>query len=254
MPVPGSELDRVGMFSAARWLGDCPQTVIAAHALASGRCEAWAEGDPGDPRALLVRTHWVPTEPYAFGRDADALVDLLLSIGGWSCVNVGGALIETMPETLQYRTGREVHRFGDLYHVLLQRGPGFVHPAARLLNEEDEDLLTAAPPPVGPADPRTARTILREGVCAAAVIDGRIVSRVHAYPALPRHAELGAATSEPFRGRGLNTACASLVIEELLSRRVTPVWSTGENNAASRRVAEKLGFVPTTPRVYLRLS
>lgn len=250
--TPGP-LDRVQMFAAARWLGDRPQTVVAAHALASGRCQAWCVGDAGDPRALLVRAHWVPSEPYAFGRDAPAVVDLLLAIGGWTCVNVGGSLVETMPDELQRRTGHQVQRLGDLYHVLLRSGQRFTDPSVRLLGQDEVDLLFAAGPPVGPADRRTASTILREGVCAASVIDGRVVSRVHAYPGLPRHAELGAATSEPYRRRGLNTACASLVAETLLRRGVTPVWSTGESNLPSQRVASKVGFVPTTPRVYLRL-
>lgn len=248
-----NRIDRVAMFAAARWMGDHPQTVIAAHALLTGRCQAWIAGEAENPRALLIRTNWVPTEPYGFGRDAGALTDLLLSIDGWTCVNVGGALIETMPDELRRRTGREVRQFGDLYSVMLRMEQRFDHPSVRLLTRDDVDLLADAAPPVGPHDRKTAGMILREGICAAALFDGRIVSRVHAFPTLPRHAELGAATLKAYRGRGLNTACASLVVQELLSRKITPVWSTGEDNAPSQRVAAKLGFVRTTARVYLSL-
>lgn len=253
-PPSSKPIDRVQMFAAARWLGDRPQTVITTHALLTGRCEAWIVGEPDDPRALLIRTHWVPTEPYGFGRDAESLADLLLSIDGWTCINVGGALVETMPGALQRRTGRSVAQFGDLYGVLLRREQQFSHPSVRLLNEDDADLLADAPPPVGARQRKTASMILREGVCAAAIVNGRIVSRVHAYPCLPRHAELGAATLQSFRGQGLNTACASMVVDALLARKVTPVWSTGEANLASQRVAAKLGFVRTTARTYLRLA
>lgn len=252
----GRKLDRVEMFAAARWLGDRPHTVLPVHALLTGRGEAWvADGDdPADPRALLVRMEVAPAEPAGFGRDAAALADLLLGVGGWSHVNVGDALMQTLPPALERRTGRQVRRYGDLYHVLLKLGPTFAHPSVRLLNEDDVGLFADAPAPVAAADRRTAFLILHEGLCAGAVVDGRMVSRAQTYARTPRHADLGVATAESHRGQGLVTACASLLVDELRKRKVIPVWSCGEANEASRRVAEKLGFAPIASRVYLSLA
>jgi predicted GNAT family acetyltransferase len=58
-------------------------------------------------------------------------------------------------------------------------------------------------------------------------------------------------TLPEWRGRGLSTAAAALVATVIQDAGRTPVWSTGEGNAASRRVAEKLGFREVARRAYL---
>jgi len=61
-------------------------------------------------------------------------------------------------------------------------------------------------------------------------------------------------TLAPWRGRGLSTAAAALVCADVQAAGQTPVWSTAEDNAASRRVATKLGFVEVLRRVYVNLA
>lgn len=252
----GRKLNRVEMFAAAQWLGDRPHTVLPAHALLTGRGQAWIPpgDDPNDPRALLIRMDVAPAEPVGFGRDAEALACMLMELDGWTHINVGDALAQTLPPVIHTRTGRTLKPYGDLYFVLLTVGPSFTDPSVRLLGEDDIDLFVTAPPPVAAADRKTAAMILREGLCAGAIVGGQLVSRVQSYARTPRHADLGAATAEAFRGRGLVTACASLLTDELRKRKIIPVWSCGEGNAPSRRVAEKLGFAPIAPRVYFSFS
>ena len=66
-----------------------------------------------------------------------------------------------------------------------------------------------------------------------------------------RHADIGVATLEPWRGRGFATAAASLVAGAIQADGQTPVWSTGEGNLASLRVAAKIGFVEVGRRTYV---
>ncbi|MGI8859675.1 MAG: GNAT family N-acetyltransferase, partial [Rubrobacteraceae bacterium] len=60
-----------------------------------------------------------------------------------------------------------------------------------------------------------------------------------------RHRLAGALgdTLEGWRGRGLATAAASLVVGRVQRSDRVPVWSAGEDNYASLQVARKLGFV-----------
>ena len=64
-------------------------------------------------------------------------------------------------------------------------------------------------------------------------------------------ADIGALTNAAFRGRGYSTAAAAIVCRWVQQSGRVPVWSCGEDNAASLRVAEKLGFREVGRRVYL---
>jgi RimJ/RimL family protein N-acetyltransferase len=46
------------------------------------------------------------------------------------------------------------------------------------------------------------------------------------------------------RGRGLASARAGALCEDILARGHIPTWTTSPDNAASLRVAERLGFRP----------
>ena len=48
-------------------------------------------------------------------------------------------------------------------------------------------------------------------------------------------------TLAPYRNHGLATAAASLVARHVRAQGQVPVWSTGEANYASLRVAQKRG-------------
>ena len=65
--------------------------------------------------------------------------------------------------------------------------------------------------------------------------------------------DIGVATDEPWRGMGFASSAASIVAHLIQERGRTPVWSAGEGNVASLRVAAKLGFMEVSRRVYLNL-
>jgi len=54
--------------------------------------------------------------------------------------------------------------------------------------------------------------------------------------------DISVVTEPQFRGRGLSTACAALVMNDIARGGKEPIWTTWPANAASLRVAEKLGF------------
>jgi RimJ/RimL family protein N-acetyltransferase len=71
---------------------------------------------------------------------------------------------------------------------------------------------------------------------------GRLVSVACSFFVGERHEDVGVATEPDFRGQGLSTACAGAVCEDIFRRGRTPSWTTSPDNAASLRVAAKLGF------------
>jgi RimJ/RimL family protein N-acetyltransferase len=72
--------------------------------------------------------------------------------------------------------------------------------------------------------------------------EGRLVSVAVTFFRGGTYEDLGVATEPAYRGLGLNTACAAAACAAIVARGRTPSWNTSTDNAASCRVAEKLGF------------
>jgi len=64
-----------------------------------------------------------------------------------------------------------------------------------------------------------------------------IVVIAHTSARTEHYADIGAFTLKEWRGHGLATAAASIVAKRVQEVGQTPVWSTGEDNLASLRVA-----------------
>jgi predicted GNAT family acetyltransferase len=86
---------------------------------------------------------------------------------------------------------------------------------------------------------------------AAAIVEGRIVAITQATATGRQFANVATETHADYRCRGYSTAGASLVARRLQERGLTPVWSAGHTNAASLRVAAKIGFEPHGRKVYV---
>jgi predicted GNAT family acetyltransferase len=93
--------------------------------------------------------------------------------------------------------------------------------------------------------------LLQQGLEAGAIVNGALVALADVDSPIGRYAELGVATAEAHRQKGYSTAAASLVIQQVLTQGRTPIWSTGEDNHASQRVAQKLGFVEARRSLYV---
>jgi GNAT superfamily N-acetyltransferase len=78
---------------------------------------------------------------------------------------------------------------------------------------------------------------------AATFVDGRPVSICTATETETLF-DIGIDTLEGYRGRGHAVTCAAFMIAHQLGRGRRPVWGAMQDNRASQRVAEKLGFVP----------
>jgi predicted GNAT family acetyltransferase len=112
-------------------------------------------------------------------------------------------------------------------------------------------LLKAAPPELRGSNPEH---LLNKTAAAGAIINNQLVAIARNYALTEGYGDIGVFTLSEWRGRGLAAAAAAQVARWLQANGRIPVWSCGEHNLASLRVAEKLGFVENGRRVYIILQ
>lgn len=223
-----------------------PRCVLRRHVGA-----AWVSGPWTSPRAAVVVDAWQRSEPNVYGTDPDAVWELLRRIPGWWCVDCPTDLAGRIAAVLERELGERTRRMDDVYYVL--RGPPTVQrdDTVRRLTEADLDLVERAPKELFPVGFDSALAALAGGVVAGAVVRGALVARTSLTLSSEGHADIASHTLVPWRGRGYASAALSLVAAEVQARGLVPVWSTGETNAASRRVALKVGFEEFGRKTYV---
>ena len=232
-------------------LGDTPMTVIPASRLKHTVCDAYVDGALPDITAALIFDPFCPDEPCGFGTDADALWQLLKATDGWSCINVNTACATSLGALIEADRGTTIRYYGDVYHALLKPVHCYPNAAVRLLTPEDVTRLTKAPAEVQGNGYKTHAAMVTDGIAAGAIVDNNIVAIAHTYAENSLHADIGVSTIETWREKGLATAAASRVAQEIQASGKVPVWSCGEDNIASLRVAQKLGFTEVGRRTYV---
>ena len=238
-------------------MGDAPETVIPVHFLRRSLADAWVVGTAPRFDGVIVQAHLLPQEPWCFGRDPSAIWGLLRPLNDWGrqsfSPNVPADLACRLATFIKREAKVQLQQYGDVYHTLGGRVNEFSVSEVRSLDLEDEDLLAAYgrnPREMGFA---TFEDLLSDGAAAGAVVEGRLVALAHTNAVTALYGDIGVVTDEPWRGMGFASSVASIVARRIQERGRTPVWSAGEGNAASLRVAAKLGFMEVSRRVYLNL-
>jgi hypothetical protein len=249
--TPYEPLDRKGCRALADALGDTPETVQSVHLLRRGTCKAYVAGDVARFDGAIVQANDWPTEPTGFGSNPDLLWDLLRAVKGWECLLVDSECASALGHIIAREMEVEVRYLDDVCHTLTQPARVFHDEAVRQLSLADLELLKAAPLELRAGLWSKPRQILLEGVIACAVIAGKIVATALTTALSDRYADVGAYTGQGFRGRGYATAAASLVAKSVQEGGRIPTWGAGQHNAASLRVADKLGFVEVSRRRYV---
>jgi ribosomal protein S18 acetylase RimI-like enzyme len=235
----------------ADFLGDSPETVICVHSLRRRVCRAFVKGDTVRPQAAIVQLDCTPSEPSAYGNDTDSIYEVLKHIEAWDAVNVDEAIAQSLARIMESDTPGPVGVLGDVYYALNRPSADFRHHDVRELVPDDIALLDSAPPELRGCGFKTSLDLLKEGVVACGVISGRVVAIGHTSAISGGYADIGVHTASDWRCRGFATACASMVASRVQAMGLIPVWSTSEDNPASIKIAEKLGFERVSRRAYL---
>ena len=223
-------------------LADQPFTFGARAALLRRVASAWVSGSFRGPWAAVVTVPWRPGEPEAFGTEPVRIWELLRRLPDWFCVNCTSELADRLAPILAQGVGQPVRSMDDVYYTLTGPAVPCTSPYVRRLTEEDVALLESSDEPLRPVGFDSLLAAVSGGIVAGATFDGRLVARTSMTLSSEEYADIASYTLEDWRGRGFASAGLSLVATELRSRGLTPVWSTGELNMASRRVAQKIGF------------
>jgi ribosomal protein S18 acetylase RimI-like enzyme len=247
-------LDQKGCLALAEALGDTPETCISVHRLRNGFCRVYVAGDPDHFDGAIVQDDFCTTEPMGFGSDPQVLWDLLRSVEGWDCVDVASECAAALGEIIEKETGIHVRYYGDIYHVLSRPAARFQNEAVRQLTLDDLELLESSPKELRGCCFGSTQRLLEEGFVACAILSGEVAAIAHTSARTDNYADIGVFTKEECRGRGFVTAAASIVAQRIQEAGLTPTWSTGEDNFASLRVAQKLGFTEVARRTYVILE
>ena len=248
------ELDKADFPELAMVLGDTPETVISVHLLRRGLCKAYVAGSPSCPEAVIIQGIFDPKEPAGFGHDSNLLWELLKSLENWDCVDVGSTCAKQLGYLIQKATGAMIRYYGDVYHTLTKPMKHFSKDNVRLLTPEDHSLIESAPSEIQGAGFEDLTTMLSEGIVAGAIESNRLVAIAHTSAITEIHGDIGVGTLGLRRGQGYSTAAASIVADRLQEIGRIPVWSSGEGNYASLRVAKKLGFQEVSRKTYVILE
>jgi hypothetical protein len=250
------ELDEAGMLLLRAAIGEAPATLMSLEQLRRGLCRAWALGSPERPLAAAVQSTAFPGDVSLYGNDAQAIFALLCKLDGWEAADVAAEQARPLAEWLGWATQRPVTFSRELFFTLEHPAPMLPHPAVRMLGKADLPLLEAATEPLGMGDWRfgSPQVLLAEGLAAGAVVDSALVAVAFTAAQGERYSDVGIVTREDARGQGLATSAAALVCLAIQAGGRAPAWGTSVENAASRRVATKLGFREVAHRVYLNLA
>jgi RimJ/RimL family protein N-acetyltransferase len=215
---------------------DRPGPLVGLHLIRTGKGTCLADRWP-DPRALLVETG----ANYSLAGDPGALApgDLRGRIAGF--VDAPPRFIPLLkmayPRLLVWdRVVLALHgplRPAPAPGELVRRLEAGDARALAALSEESRWVSRTWGGPAG---------LAASGTAWGAFSGARLVSVAAVFFVGDRYQEIGVATEPGFRRQGLSTVCAGAVCADILRRGRIPSWTTSQDNAASVRVAKKLGF------------
>lgn len=242
---------------AADALGDTPETVIPVHLLMRGLADVYVAGSIQELDAVVAQSRPWPEEPWSFGSDPLSLWRLLRQViergQRQMSPNAPASLADTMSSLIEQEMNLRVRPYGDVYHTLNARVGIFGVPEVRQLGMDDICILADFRSDPQRLGFKTYEDLLTNGLAVGAVVDGGLASLAHTNAVTAKYGDIGVYTDDAWRGNGFATASASIVARGIRESGRTPVWSAGEDNAASLQIAAKLGFSEVSRRVYLNL-
>ncbi len=233
-----------------RTIGDSPFTVIPTYHMLQEAVNVTLLGTTDCIEGLAIQLRNLPEEPIVFGESPQAILACLQSLKGWKYVNVSFELADELSHLLSVSLRRSIQSFGDIHYILEQplkvNKLSLHHITCRFLTKDD----------IGKVDNIPVDLINSSigNYVAGAILDNNMAALAHVSAISDKYADIGVHTDESMRKQGISTYLSQMVIQRLQSEGYIPVWSTGEENFASNRVAEKLGMKFYGKRIYLILE
>ncbi len=236
------EIDSTEFELISKQLNDLPFTVIPIHLLNKKLCRVYAIGDILNYQAIIIQPVQLKSEPIAIGETIEAIGELLSIVDSWECINVSKNIALALSLHLETGFHKQTKLYKDMYYCLKNSPNITENKSVRLLDINDLEILSKAKPELQGAGFKSGAEMLNEGVVAGAIIDNNLVAIAHTSAFSDKYADVGVYTLPDYRGQGFAKATAALVCDKLKKQNLTPVWSCGEDNFPSIKIAENLGF------------
>ncbi|MDE0634963.1 MAG: GNAT family N-acetyltransferase [Candidatus Poribacteria bacterium] len=231
-------------------IGDTPTTLNVLDCLKQGMCRAYVFGNlPHITASLVIDT--VYDDAFCFATDVHALWHLLEFQTDLErlIINVDPVHAETLGQRISAKTGIPINHHVEIYQALLEPVCSYANEVVRLLTLADVERLAKATAEVQGYPFQIPQETLADSLAAAAIVNDNIVSIARTYAHTDLHGGISVFTLEEWRGKGYATSAASLVAQQIQAMGKVPVWICGEENIASLRTAQKLGFVEISRRI-----
>ena len=231
---------------------DSPENVHVRYFLTKKLCEVYLTGNISNSQAIVIRPNPTPSELFGY-QNPSALFEILQSLENWQSILVDNNISEKLGRLISQTKNIKYEK--EIYLVLGQPINTLPTNNTRLLAIDDMSLLQRAHKWLQAAGSTSSyQEMLSDGIAAGIIIDNRLASIAYATHITEKFADVGVFTSPDHRNKGYSTSVAALLIKELQAKNLTPVWSTDENNPASLKVAQKLGFTQKCTKTYINLA
>ncbi len=247
------EVESVDLPRLTEALGENTRTVIPFHFLERKRARAWADEDYAN---VIVQTDAVGGMAFMFGDDVEWQAEVLAPLGRlrlyWCPTGTVRRLLKVVASKyeadwiLEPDIQRTVAK-----HVELPAPEGA---DIRRLTSEDLPAIRACAPELEWLSDGWGswERIIERAILIGAMAEGRMVSGAVTFARSAHLDDIGVATEAAYQGRGLSSACASMLVREMLAAGRTPVWTVFRSNTPSVRISDKLGFVTQTECTVIR--
>ena len=226
----------------SKQLSESPFNVIPIHLLNRKLCRTFAINNISNFQTLIIQPNQLKSEPIAVGRNINEIAELLSIIEGWECVNVDKKISNKLSHLLSSKFNKKIKIYKDLYYTLKKIPNAQKNKPVRLLDINDLEILSKAKPELQGTGFKSCSELLTEGVIAGTIIDNNLVAIAHTSAFSKNYADVAVYTLSDYRGQGFAKAAAILVCDKLIKQNLTPVWSCGEDNFPSIKIAKNLGF------------
>jgi len=234
-------------------LGENTRTVIPFHFLKRKRARAWADEELAN---VIIETGSPEPMAFIFGENARWQAEVLATLGRqrlyWCPTETVGQLLPTVRQKHESQLSLEP----DIQRTVAQHVPIAPPQGAEIRRMTGADL-----PAIAVCSPDIAwladswdswEELLVKGIVVAAIVEANIVSAAVTFARADALDDIGVATDPLYQRRGLSSACASLLVKEMLAEGRRPVWTVFLSNTPSVRISEKLGFITQTECTVIR--
>ena len=181
-------------------LTENPETAISIHLLTRGECNVYMSGNRCPPPAAILQSKELPSEPTAFGSDANAIWQELTHVKGWQCILVDKEIVHPLGEIIASQLKTRVSFLDDVYHIPRAQVLSFQDTSVRQMTIEDLTQLEALPPEARPIGFwGDLRTSLTEGLVAGTLVEGKVVGTCFVAARGQRYADIGVNVLEDYK-------------------------------------------------------